>query len=92
MRLNQCFVVLECGGKLLIEDLLTFLDIFQCLAESLVLLSEGDPDNINRPVAGVFEIALWNIDVAVKARELADGDDFVLPFFVCGLVALRFPD
>ena len=87
MGLDERFVVLECGSELVIEVLLAGLGLFQCLAEPLVLLPERDSHEVDGFVAGVFEVAVGDVDVAVETREFAVGDDLMLPLSVwvlCG--------
>ena len=79
MGLDKCFVVLECGFELVVEVLLAGLGLFQCLAEPLVLLPECDSHEVNGLVAGVFEVAVGDVYVAIQAREFAVGDDLMLP-------------
>ena len=85
MGLNERFVVLECGFELVIEVLLAGLGLFQCLAEPLVLLPECDSHEVDGFVAGVFEVAVRDVYVAVKAREFAVGDDLMFPLSVWAL-------
>ena len=83
--IHQGFLDLKRDTDVVLESLLAFLDLFEGVAEPLVLLTERDSDEVDGFVAGVFEIAFWDVDVAVAAREFAEGDDLVPPFFVCAL-------
>ena len=85
MGLDECFVVLEGGFELLVEVLFAGLGVFQCLAEPLVLLPECDSHEVDGFVSGVFEVAVWDVDVAVAAREFAVGDDLMFPLSVWAL-------
>ena len=85
MGLDERFVVLECGFELLVEVLLAGLGVFQCFSESLVLLPERDSHEVDGFVAGVFKVAVGDVDVAVAAREFAVGDDLMLPLSVWAL-------
>ena len=85
MGLDKCFVVFKGGCELVVEVLLAGLSLFQCLAESLVLLPERDSHEVGGFVAGVFEIAVRDVYVAVEAREFAVGDDLMLPLSVWAL-------
>ena len=85
MCLDERFVVLECGFELVVEVLLALLGLLECLAEPLVLLAEGDSDEVDRLITRVFKVAVGDVDVAVKAREFAEGDDLVFPLLVCAL-------
>ena len=82
MCLNECFVALQEGRELFVEGSLAFLGFFQSLAEFLIFLPEGDSHSIYGLIAGVFEIPIRDVHVAVEPREFADGDDFMLPFLV----------
>ena len=82
MGLDKCFVVLEGGFELLVEVLLSALGLLQRLTEPLVLLPECDSHEVDGFVAGVFEVAIGDVDVAVEAREFAVGDDLMLPLSV----------
>ena len=82
MGLDERFVVLKGGFELVVEVLFAGLGLFQRLAEPLVLLSERDSHEVDGFVAGVFEVAVGDVDVAVEAREFAVGDDLMLPLSV----------
>ena len=85
MGLDERFVVLECGCELLVEVLLAALGFLQCFTEALVLLPERDSHEVDGFVAGVFEVAVGDVYVAVAAREFAVGDDLMLPLSVWAL-------
>ena len=51
-------------------------------AEPLVLLPECDSHEVYGFVAGVFEVAVGDVYVAVAAREFAVGDDLMFPLSV----------
>ncbi len=78
-------MVFKGGFELVIEVLLAFLDLFEFLAEPLVLLPECDSHEVDGFVAGVFEIAVRDVYVAVEAREFAVGDDLMFPLSVWAL-------
>ena len=78
-------MVLECGFELVIEVLLAGLGLLQRFLEPLVLLPECDSHEVDGFVAGVFEVAVGDVDVAVVAREFAVGDDLMLPLSVWAL-------
>ena len=82
MGLDECFVVLKGGCELVIEVLFAGLGLFQCFVEPLVLLTERDSYEVDGFVAGVFEVAVGDVYVAVEAREFAVGDDLMFPFSV----------
>ena len=83
--LDKCFVVLKGGCELVVEVLLAGLGLLQCFAEPLVLLSERDSHEVDGFVAGVFEVAVRDVYVAVAAREFAVGDDLMFPLSVWAL-------
>ena len=85
MGLDERFVVLECGFELVIEVLFASLGLFQCFAEPLVFLPECDSHEVDGFVAGVFEVAVGDVYVAVETREFAVGDDLVFPLSVWAL-------
>ena len=85
MGLDKCFVVFKGGFELVVEVLLAGLGVFQCFAEPLVLLPECDSHEVDGFVAGVFEIAVGDVYVAVEAREFAVCDDLMLPLSVWAL-------
>ena len=78
-------MVLKGGFELLIEVLLAGLGLLQCLAEPLVLLPECDSHEVDGFVAGVFEVSVGDVYVAIQAREFAVGDDLVFPLSVGAL-------
>ena len=85
MGLDKCFVVFKGGFELVVEVLLAGLGVFEFFAEPLVLLPERDSHEVDGFVAGVFEIAVGDVYVAVEAREFAVGDDLMLPLSVWAL-------
>ena len=85
MGLDERFVVFKGGFELVVEVLFAGLSLFQCLAESLVLLPECDSHEVDGLVSGVFEVAVGDVYVAVEAREFAVGDDLMLPLSVWAL-------
>lgn len=64
---DEGFVVFKYGCELGVEVLLAFFGIFEFPAEPFVLLAKGDSDEVDGFVAGVFQVALWDVDVAVHA-------------------------
>ena len=80
----RVFLVLECGlVSWSVEVLLAFLEsLLIRFTESLVLLPEGDSDEVDGLIPGVFEVAVRDVYVAVETRELAEGHDLVLALVV----------
>ena len=79
---NDAFLGLECGCELGVEVLFAFLGLFECFAEPLVLLPEGDSDEVDGFISGVFEVAVGDVDVAVETCEFGECDDLVFPLVV----------
>ena len=73
MGLDERFVVLEGGCELVVEVLLAGLGVFQCLAEPLVLVPERDSHEVDGFVAGVFEIAVGDVYVAIAGARVRCG-------------------
>ena len=48
-------------------------------------MPECDSHEVDGFVAGVFEVAVGDVDVAVEAREFAVGDDLMFPLSVWAL-------
>ena len=91
MYLDECVVVLERYLESIREILLASLGILEFLTELLVLMSEGTPDEVDGSIAGVFEIPIWDVDVAVEAREFTVGDDLMFALRIGVLYGGQIP-
>ena len=79
MDLDKRLVVSECDDESIIEILLAFLDVFEFLTESLVLLSECNSNEVDRSIAGIFKVSIRDVYVTVEAREFTVCDHWIFP-------------
>ena len=91
MYLDECFVVSECYLESVGEILLASLGIFEFLTELRVLMSERASDEVNGSIAGVFEVSVRDVDVAVEAREFAVCDHLMFRLQIRVLYCSQVP-
>ena len=73
------------------EMLLASLGVFKFFTELLVLMSERAPDEVDGSIAGVFEVSVRDVDVAVEARAFAVCDPLIFRLRIRVLYSRQMP-
>ena len=84
-------MVLERYLESVSEMLLASLGVFKFFTELLVLMSERASDEVDGSIAGVFEVSVRDVDVAVEAREFAVCDHLIFPLQIRVLYGSQIP-